>query len=50
MLAFLYKILLNVNFDTECKMLGPRLEKCFDDNFFFTKLQLQDNNIQCSKL
>ena len=46
MLAFLYKILLNVNFDTECKMLGPRLEKCF----FFTKLQLQDNNIQCGKL
>ena len=37
MLAFLYKIivrLLNDNFDTECKMLGPRLEKFFEDNFF----------------
>ena len=26
--------LLNVNFDTECKMLGPRLEKFFEDKFF----------------
>ena len=26
--------LLNVNFDTECKMLRPRLEKFFEDKFF----------------
>ena len=25
--------LLNVNFDSECKMLGSRLEKFFEDNF-----------------
>ena len=38
--------LLNVNFDTECKMLGSRLEKFFEDKFF-TELQLQQNNVQC---
>ena len=27
------KSLRNVNFDTECKMLGPRLEKFFEENF-----------------
>ena len=42
-------MLLNVNLDTECKMLGPRLEKFFEDKFF-TELQLQRNNIQCGKL
>ena len=41
--------LLNVNLDTECKMLGSRLEKFFEDNFF-TELQLQQNNVQCGKL
>ena len=40
--------LLNVNFDTECKMLGSRLEKFFEDKFF-TELQLQQNNVQCGK-
>ena len=41
--------LLNVSFDTECKMLGPRLEKFFEDKFF-TELQLQHNNIQYGNL
>ena len=41
--------LLNVNFDTECKVLGSRLEKFFQDKFF-TELQLQQNNVQCGKL
>ena len=41
MLAFLYKILLNVNFDTECKILGPRYEKLFEDKFF---TELNNNN------
>ena len=41
--------LLNVNFDTECKMLGSRLKKFFE-NKFFTKLQLQQNNVSCGKL
>ena len=27
--------LLNVNFDTECKKLGPRLENFFENDFFF---------------
>ena len=45
-----FQRLLNVNFDTECKMLGSRLEKFFADIFFFTELQLQHNNIQCGKL
>ena len=52
MLAFLYKImqrLLNVNLETECKMLGSRLEKFFEDKFF-TELQLQQYNVQCGKL
>ena len=39
--------LLNVNFDTECKMLGSRLEKFFEDKFFTDELQLQQNNVQC---
>ena len=37
-MAFLYKIIakvVNVNFDTECKMLGSTLEKFFEDNFFY---------------
>ena len=44
-----FQRLFNVNFDTECKMLGPRLEKFFEDKFF-TELQLQQNNVQCGKL
>ena len=39
----------NVNFDTECKRLGSRLEKLFEDKFS-AELQLQQNNVQCGKL
>ena len=38
------KSLRNVNFDKECKMLGPRFEK------IFTELQFQYDNTQCGKL
>ena len=31
--------LLNINFNTECKMLGTRLEKLFE-NEFFNELEL----------
>ena len=37
----------NVNFDTECKMFGPRLEKFFEP-FCFTELHF--NNTLCGKL
>ena len=37
----------NVNFDTECKMFGPRLEKLFE-TFYFTELHF--NNTICGKL
>ena len=51
MLDILYKFkslqkMSNVNFDTECKMFSPRLEKLFE-TFYFTELhvpQLQIKN------
>ena len=42
--------LLNVNFDTECEMLGPRIKNSLKINFWlnnFWQQQLQHNNIQC---
>ena len=52
MLDILYKFkslqkMSNVNFDTECKMFGPRLEKFFGP-FCFTELHF--NNTLCGKL
>ena len=40
---------LNVNVDTECKMLGARLENSLKI-ISFTELQLKHNNIKCGKL